>query len=35
VLARKDHTRVADTAGVIQDLGVTGAQILGTVLNAF
>jgi chain length determinant protein tyrosine kinase EpsG len=35
VLARKDHTRVADTAAVMRDLGVTGAQILGTVLNAF
>ncbi len=35
VLARKDHTRVADTAGVMRDLGVTGARILGTVLNAF
>jgi chain length determinant protein tyrosine kinase EpsG len=35
VLARKDHTRVTDTAGVMRDLGVAGAQILGTVLNAF
>jgi chain length determinant protein tyrosine kinase EpsG len=35
VLARKDRTRLADTAGVIRDLSDTGARIVGTVLNAF
>jgi chain length determinant protein tyrosine kinase EpsG len=35
VLARKDHTRLADTAGVVQQLSDTGARIVGTVLNAF
>jgi chain length determinant protein tyrosine kinase EpsG len=35
VLARKDHTRIADTAGVMRDLEATGARILGTVFNAF
>jgi protein-tyrosine kinase len=35
VLARKDHTRVADTTGVIRELGDTGARIVGTVFNAF
>ena len=35
VLARKDHTRLADTTGVIRELSDTGARIVGTVLNAF
>jgi len=35
VLARKDHTRLADTKSVIRDLHDTGAQIVGTVMNAF
>jgi protein-tyrosine kinase len=35
VLARKDHTRVGDTARVIRELGDTGARILGAVYNAF
>lgn len=35
VLARKDHTRLADTAGVVRQLSDTGARIIGTVLNAF
>src|SRR6266568_4190838 len=35
VLARKDHTRFADTAGVIRELSDTGARIVGTVFNAF
>ena len=35
VLARKDRTRLADAAGVIRDLGDTGARIVGTVLNSF
>lgn len=35
VLARKDRTRLADTARVIRELSDTGARIVGTVLNAF
>lgn len=35
VLARKNHTRVADTASVVRDLNDTGAQIVGTVMNSF
>jgi chain length determinant protein tyrosine kinase EpsG len=35
VLARKDHTRLADTTGVIRGLSDTGARIVGTVFNAF
>lgn len=35
VLARKDHTRLADTTGVIRELGDTGVHVVGTVFNAF
>ena len=35
VLARKDHTSLADTASVIRELSDTGARIVGTVFNAF
>jgi len=35
LLARKDHTRVADTASVMRELGDTGVRIIGTVFNAF
>ena len=35
VLARKDHTRLADTAAVIRELGDTGARVMGTIFNAF
>jgi chain length determinant protein tyrosine kinase EpsG len=35
VLARRNHTRLADTAGVVRQLSDTGARIVGTVLNAF
>lgn len=35
LLARKDQTRLADTTGVIRELGATGARFVGTVLNAF
>jgi protein-tyrosine kinase len=35
VLARKDHTRLADTTGVIRHLKDTGARVVGTVLNVF
>src|SRR5713101_7676364 len=33
LLARKDHTRVADTASVIRELGDTGVRVIGTVFN--
>jgi len=35
VLARKDHTRYADTASVVHELSDTGVRVVGTVLNAF
>lgn len=35
VLARRDHTRLADTNGVIRQLRDTGARVVGTVLNVF
>ncbi|HEY6720584.1 MAG TPA: chain length determinant protein tyrosine kinase EpsG [Burkholderiales bacterium] len=35
MLARKDHTRLADTTGVIRELSDTGARVVGTVFNAF
>src|SRR6266568_1203843 len=35
VLARKEHTRFADTASVIRELSDTGARVVGTVFNAF
>jgi chain length determinant protein tyrosine kinase EpsG len=35
VLARRNHTRLADTAGVVRQLSDTGARIVGAVLNAF
>ncbi len=35
LLARKDHTRVADTTSVIRELGDTGVRVIGTVFNAF
>jgi len=35
VLARKDHTRRDDTAGIVRELGDAGARIVGTVLNVF
>jgi chain length determinant protein tyrosine kinase EpsG len=35
VLARKDHTRLTDTTGVIRELSDTGARIVGTVFNSF
>ena len=35
VLARQDHTRLADTKSVIQELGNSGARIVGTVYNAY
>lgn len=35
LLARKDHTRVADATSVFQELGGAGIHIVGTVFNAF
>ncbi len=35
MLARKDHTRLADTTSVIRELGDTGVRVVGTVFNAF
>jgi protein-tyrosine kinase len=35
MLARKDHTRLADTTGVIRELSDSGVHVVGTVLNAF
>jgi len=35
VLARKDHTRLADTTGVIRELSDAGVRVVGTVFNAF
>lgn len=35
VLARRNHTRLADTKNVIRDLTDTGAQIVGTIMNSF
>jgi protein-tyrosine kinase len=35
ILARKDHTRLADTHAVIRELSDTGARVIGTVLNVF
>ena len=35
LLARKNHTRVADTTNVIRELGDTGVRVIGTVFNAF
>ncbi|HMH18133.1 MAG TPA: chain length determinant protein tyrosine kinase EpsG [Burkholderiales bacterium] len=35
MLARKDHTRLADATGVIRELSDTGARVVGTVFNAF
>jgi protein-tyrosine kinase len=34
VLARKDHSRLADTTRLIRGLGDAGARIVGTVFNA-
>src|SRR5713226_3739145 len=33
MLARKDHTRLADTTSVIRELGDTGVRVVGTVFN--
>ncbi len=35
LLARKNHTRVADTTSVVRELGDTGVRIVGSVFNAF
>jgi protein-tyrosine kinase len=35
VLARKDHTRVADTNQVVRDLSDSGTHVVGTVINTY
>src|SRR5256885_3981329 len=35
MLARKDHTRLADTTAVIRELSDAGVRVVGTVFNAF
>jgi len=35
MLARKDHTRLADTTSVIRELSDTGVRVVGTVFNVF
>jgi chain length determinant protein tyrosine kinase EpsG len=35
VLARKNHTRIADTNDMIRELNDTGTRIVGTVINSF
>jgi chain length determinant protein tyrosine kinase EpsG len=35
MLARKDHTRLADTNGLVRELSDTGVRVVGTVLNIF
>jgi Mrp family chromosome partitioning ATPase len=35
MLARKDHTRLADTTSIIRELSDTGIRVVGTVFNAF
>src|SRR6266581_7727248 len=35
MLARKDHTRLADTTSVIRELSDAGVRVVGTVFNAF
>ena len=35
VLARKDHTRLADTSSLVRELSDVGARAVGTVFNAF
>jgi protein-tyrosine kinase len=35
MLARKDHTRLSDTTGLVRELGDSGVRVVGTVLNVF
>lgn len=35
VLARKDHTRIADTARIARDLNTAGTHVVGTVINSY
>src|SRR5262249_55874601 len=35
MLARKDHTRLADTTGLVRGLSDSGVCVVGTVLNVF
>jgi chain length determinant protein tyrosine kinase EpsG len=35
VLARKDHTRLADTARIVRELDDGGTRVVGTVINSY
>lgn len=35
VLARRNHTRLADTHQVVRDLGNSGTRVVGTVINTY
>jgi chain length determinant protein tyrosine kinase EpsG len=35
LLVRKNHTRLADTTGLVRELSDTGVRVVGTVLNVF
>jgi hypothetical protein len=35
VIARKDHTRVADATGLVREFGDSGVRVVGTALNVF
>lgn len=35
VIARKDHTRIADTTRIARDLGTAGTHVVGTVINSY
>jgi len=35
MLARKDHTRLADATSAIRELSDMGVRVVGTVFNAF
>ena len=35
VIARKDHTRVADATGLVRELSDSGVRVVGTTLNVF
>jgi Mrp family chromosome partitioning ATPase len=35
MVARKDHTRLAETSKTIRDLSGTGARVVGAVMNTF
>ncbi|HET7766800.1 MAG TPA: chain length determinant protein tyrosine kinase EpsG [Burkholderiales bacterium] len=35
MLARKDHTRLSDTTGMVREMGDSGVRVVGTALNVF